>query len=103
MVKPLSGLHKDVVVVKANSTAEVDFTASNPGSDALPLPPAESHGFRLHDALSLPVSPRRSQDYMVAFLKRRGRLRGGCDLRHCSRSRMGFRFLQIEALDAAGP
>ena len=29
--KPMSGLHKDVVVVKANSTAEIDFTASNPG------------------------------------------------------------------------
>lgn len=29
--KPLSGLHKDVVVVKANSEAAVDFTASNPG------------------------------------------------------------------------
>jgi len=29
--KPLSGLRKDVVVVKSNSTAEVDFVASNPG------------------------------------------------------------------------
>jgi FtsP/CotA-like multicopper oxidase with cupredoxin domain len=29
--RPLSGLHKDVVVVKANSTAEIDFTAANPG------------------------------------------------------------------------
>ena len=29
--KPLSGLRKDVVVVPANSTAEVDFVASNPG------------------------------------------------------------------------
>ncbi len=29
--KPLSGLLKDVIVVKGNSTAEVDFTASNPG------------------------------------------------------------------------
>jgi FtsP/CotA-like multicopper oxidase with cupredoxin domain len=29
--KPLSGLLKDVVVVKANTVAEVDFTANNPG------------------------------------------------------------------------
>jgi FtsP/CotA-like multicopper oxidase with cupredoxin domain len=29
--KALSGLRKDVVVVSANSTAEVDFVASNPG------------------------------------------------------------------------
>ena len=36
--KPLSGLNKDVVVVAANTTAEVDFTADNPGRDALPLP-----------------------------------------------------------------
>ncbi len=28
---PLSGLNKDVLVVPANSTAEVDFTADNPG------------------------------------------------------------------------
>jgi FtsP/CotA-like multicopper oxidase with cupredoxin domain len=30
--RPMSGLRKDVVVVKANSTAEVDFLASNPGA-----------------------------------------------------------------------
>jgi FtsP/CotA-like multicopper oxidase with cupredoxin domain len=30
--KPLSGLNKDVLVVPANTTAEVDFTASNPGA-----------------------------------------------------------------------
>jgi FtsP/CotA-like multicopper oxidase with cupredoxin domain len=30
--KPLSGLHKDVVVVKANSNAEIDFIAANPGA-----------------------------------------------------------------------
>jgi FtsP/CotA-like multicopper oxidase with cupredoxin domain len=30
--KPLSGLHKDVVVVKANSNAEIDFVAVNPGA-----------------------------------------------------------------------
>jgi FtsP/CotA-like multicopper oxidase with cupredoxin domain len=30
--RPLSGLHKDVVVVKANSTATVDFDADNPGA-----------------------------------------------------------------------
>ena len=30
--RPLSGLRKDVVVVKANTTAEVDFTANNPGN-----------------------------------------------------------------------
>ena len=29
--KPLSGLNKDVVVVSANSVAEVEFTANNPG------------------------------------------------------------------------
>ncbi|MBT9329907.1 multicopper oxidase family protein [Paracidobacterium acidisoli] len=29
--KPLSGLRKDVVVVDANTTAEIDFTASHPG------------------------------------------------------------------------
>jgi FtsP/CotA-like multicopper oxidase with cupredoxin domain len=29
---PLSGLDKDVLVVPANSTAEVDFTANNPGA-----------------------------------------------------------------------
>jgi FtsP/CotA-like multicopper oxidase with cupredoxin domain len=29
--KPLSGLRKDVAVVKANSTAEIDFVAANPG------------------------------------------------------------------------
>jgi FtsP/CotA-like multicopper oxidase with cupredoxin domain len=29
--RPLSGLRKDVVVVKANSTAEIDFVATNPG------------------------------------------------------------------------
>jgi len=30
--KPLSGLNKDVVVVAGNTTAEVDFTANNPGA-----------------------------------------------------------------------
>ena len=30
--KPLSGLRKDVVVVKGNSTAEIDFVAANPGA-----------------------------------------------------------------------
>jgi FtsP/CotA-like multicopper oxidase with cupredoxin domain len=30
--KPLSGLNKDVLVVPANTTAEVDFTADNPGA-----------------------------------------------------------------------
>lgn len=30
--KPLSGLNKDVAIVPANSTAEVDFTANNPGA-----------------------------------------------------------------------
>ncbi len=30
--KPLSGLRKDVVVVKSNTVAEVDFTANNPGA-----------------------------------------------------------------------
>ncbi|MGA2511717.1 MAG: multicopper oxidase family protein [Candidatus Acidiferrales bacterium] len=30
--KPLSGLNKDVVIVPANTTAEVDFTANNPGA-----------------------------------------------------------------------
>ena len=30
--KPLSGLNKDVVVVPANTVAEVDFTATNPGN-----------------------------------------------------------------------
>ncbi|MGA9391630.1 MAG: multicopper oxidase family protein [Candidatus Sulfotelmatobacter sp.] len=30
--KPLSGLRKDVVVVKANSNAEIDFVAGNPGA-----------------------------------------------------------------------
>jgi FtsP/CotA-like multicopper oxidase with cupredoxin domain len=29
---PLSGLNKDVVIVPANTTAEVDFTANNPGA-----------------------------------------------------------------------
>jgi FtsP/CotA-like multicopper oxidase with cupredoxin domain len=29
--KPLSGLRKDVLVVKANSSAEIDFLANNPG------------------------------------------------------------------------
>ncbi len=29
--RPLSGLLKDVIVVKAKSTAQIDFTASNPG------------------------------------------------------------------------
>jgi FtsP/CotA-like multicopper oxidase with cupredoxin domain len=29
--KPISGLRKDVVVVKAKSTAEIDFVAANPG------------------------------------------------------------------------
>jgi FtsP/CotA-like multicopper oxidase with cupredoxin domain len=29
--KQLSGLNKDVVIVPADTTAEVDFTASNPG------------------------------------------------------------------------
>jgi FtsP/CotA-like multicopper oxidase with cupredoxin domain len=29
---PLSGLYKDVLMVPANTTAEVDFTASNPGA-----------------------------------------------------------------------
>jgi len=29
---PLSGLNKDVVVVPANTTTEVDFTANNPGA-----------------------------------------------------------------------
>ena len=29
--KPLSGLLKDVVVVPAKTTAEIDFAASNPG------------------------------------------------------------------------
>lgn len=30
--KPMSGMRKDVVVVAANSTAEVDFVAANPGA-----------------------------------------------------------------------
>jgi FtsP/CotA-like multicopper oxidase with cupredoxin domain len=30
--KPMSGLRKDVVIVPANSTAEVDFVAANPGA-----------------------------------------------------------------------
>jgi FtsP/CotA-like multicopper oxidase with cupredoxin domain len=30
--KPMSGLRKDVIVVPANSTAEVDFVAANPGA-----------------------------------------------------------------------
>jgi FtsP/CotA-like multicopper oxidase with cupredoxin domain len=30
--KPLAGLRKDVVVVKANSEAEIDFVAANPGA-----------------------------------------------------------------------
>jgi FtsP/CotA-like multicopper oxidase with cupredoxin domain len=30
--KPLSGLFKDVLIVPANTTAEVDFTANNPGA-----------------------------------------------------------------------
>ena len=30
--KPLSGLNKDVVIVPANTVAEVDFTADNPGA-----------------------------------------------------------------------
>jgi FtsP/CotA-like multicopper oxidase with cupredoxin domain len=30
--KPLSGLRKDVLVVKANGTAEIDFVAANPGA-----------------------------------------------------------------------
>jgi len=30
--KPLSGLRKDVVVVKANGNAEIDFVATNPGA-----------------------------------------------------------------------
>ena len=30
--QPLSGLMKDVVVVKAHTTAEIDFTANNPGA-----------------------------------------------------------------------
>jgi FtsP/CotA-like multicopper oxidase with cupredoxin domain len=30
--KPMSGLRKDVIVVRANSTAEVDFVAANPGA-----------------------------------------------------------------------
>jgi FtsP/CotA-like multicopper oxidase with cupredoxin domain len=29
--KPLSGLNKDVVMISGNSTAEIDFTANNPG------------------------------------------------------------------------
>jgi FtsP/CotA-like multicopper oxidase with cupredoxin domain len=29
--KPLSGLHKDVLIVKGKSTAEIDFIANNPG------------------------------------------------------------------------
>jgi FtsP/CotA-like multicopper oxidase with cupredoxin domain len=29
--RPLSGLMKDVVMVNGNTTAEVDFTANNPG------------------------------------------------------------------------
>jgi FtsP/CotA-like multicopper oxidase with cupredoxin domain len=30
--KPMSGLRKDVVAVPANSTAEIDFVAANPGA-----------------------------------------------------------------------
>lgn len=33
--KPLSGLSKDVVVISANTTADVDFTADNPGATLL--------------------------------------------------------------------
>jgi FtsP/CotA-like multicopper oxidase with cupredoxin domain len=33
--KPLSGLLKDVIVVNGNTTAEVDFTANNPGATLL--------------------------------------------------------------------
>jgi FtsP/CotA-like multicopper oxidase with cupredoxin domain len=30
--KPLSGLRKDVVVIKAKSNAEIEFVAANPGA-----------------------------------------------------------------------
>ena len=47
---PTSGVHKDVVVVAAKSQTEVDLIANNPGSDAVPLPSADAHGLRIHDA-----------------------------------------------------
>ncbi len=69
--KQLSGLNKDVVIVPASTTAEADFTASNPGFDALSLPQSDAHGLRLYDAFQIcltrvdrPLRGERNDDFL---------------------------------------
>ena len=51
--QPTSGVLKDVVMVGGYQETEIDFTADNPGTDPVPLPPATAHGLRFHVAVRL--------------------------------------------------
>ena len=53
--KPTSGVIKDVVMLGGFQELEVDFVADNPGPNAVSLPSAAAHGFRLHGAVRLRV------------------------------------------------
>ncbi|HXZ41122.1 MAG TPA: multicopper oxidase domain-containing protein [Terriglobales bacterium] len=53
--KPMSGLTKDVLIVPANATAEVDFTADNPGATLFHCHQSNAYGFRIHDFVSVCV------------------------------------------------
>ena len=46
--KPTAGVIKDVVMLGGFQEVEFDFVADNPGHDAISLPPATAHGFRVH-------------------------------------------------------
>ena len=53
MAKPTSGVIKDTVVVPTYGRASVDFTADQPGRDAVPLPYPAAHGLRVQGAAAL--------------------------------------------------
>jgi len=56
--KPTSGILKDVVMLGGYKEAEIDFIADKPRTDAIPMPPATAHGFRLHDTIRLCMNDR---------------------------------------------
>ena len=47
--KPTSGILKDVAMIGGYQEAEINTIADKPRIDAIPLPPATAHGFRVHD------------------------------------------------------
>ena len=54
--KPTAGVMKDVVMLGGFQELEFDFVGRQSRADALSLPPAAAHGFRLHGALQVRVS-----------------------------------------------